>query len=116
MRCKGSFTIEAALIMPVILGIIVLFLYIAMFAHDRCAIEYICQSAALYGADESDPDKAAEYAHDRLNSGLILDWNTQIGAQSDEKCVILTIDGAPPVFPGTYRHTVKAYKHFCPKY
>ncbi len=117
MRFKGSYTVEAALIMPLVLGIIVLFLYAAMFAHDRCAMEYICQSAVIRGVYEDDPDEtAAEYAGVKLASDLLLNWNTDIRSESDEKYVILTVEGSPPLFPGTYLHTAKAYKHFCPKY
>ena len=49
-KVKGSFTVEAALIMPVILGVIVLSDYISMFAYDRCVIEYVCQSVCADAA------------------------------------------------------------------
>jgi hypothetical protein len=39
MELKGSFTIEAALIMPLILGTIVALLYMSFFLHDNAVIK-----------------------------------------------------------------------------
>lgn len=39
MELKGSFTIEAALIMPLILGTIVALLYMSLFLHDNAVIK-----------------------------------------------------------------------------
>ncbi|MBO4904703.1 MAG: pilus assembly protein [Lachnospiraceae bacterium] len=39
-KTNGSFTVEAALIMPLILGVIVLFIYICLHCYDRCVTEY----------------------------------------------------------------------------
>ncbi len=100
-----------------ILGVIVLFIYIAMFAYDRCAIRYICASAAADAVYEPDPAFAAEeYAAERLSGRLILDWDTGIRTEDDEEHVILTVEAALPLFGRTFTYTEKAYKHFCPKY
>lgn len=39
MELKGSYTIEAALIMPLILGTIVVLLYMSFFLHDNAVIK-----------------------------------------------------------------------------
>lgn len=38
MELKGSYTIEAALLMPLILGTIVILIYMSFFLHDRAVI------------------------------------------------------------------------------
>ena len=106
MRYKkeGSFTIEAALIMPFVLGIIMLFIYIGMFAFDRCTIEYVCQEtvcAAVYDNNDSE-NEATERILSNLSERLILDWD-MAEAKTD-------------LFNRTFVHTAKAHKHFCPKY
>lgn len=38
MELKGSYTVEASLLMPIILGIIVILLYMSFFLHDRAVM------------------------------------------------------------------------------
>ncbi len=117
MRYKGSFTIEAALVIPMILGVMVLFIYASMFAHDRCAMEYICQSAcarAVYTPDCT--EEARRSADSRLAEALMLDWDTDVCAREENDLLILDVEARVWLFDRSFTHTAKAYKHFCPKY
>jgi len=38
MELKGSYTIEAALLMPLILGTVVILIFTSFFLHDRAVI------------------------------------------------------------------------------
>lgn len=75
-RLKASYTIEAALIFPLIMGVIVFIIYMSFFLHDRAVMKSCAYQAALKGSlirtSESDMRsealKAAEYNID----GLIL--------------------------------------------
>ncbi len=118
IRKRGSFTVEAALIMPMILGVIVLFIYIAMFAHDRCVLEYACQTASARAAyDRSDPEEEAERIMElNTRSSLILNWDMDMHASADETVVTAYIEATPPVLNITYTHSASAYGYFCPKY
>lgn len=104
--------------MPMILGVIVLFLYIAMFAHDRCAMEYVCQTAvagAVYS--EEDPVAAArDHIDENLSKRLTLKWDTDIRVYEDDEKVTAQIEAASVLFHRTFLHETAAYKHFCPKY
>ncbi len=103
--------------MPMILGITVLFLYIAMFAHDRCAIEYICQTSCAKSVYEPDHRAIAEEtAENALSGKLILEWDTDVSAEETKEALILTIYAKNRLYDRVYRHTATAYKHFCPKY
>ncbi len=114
---KGSFTVEAALIMPMILGVTVLFLYGAMYAHDRCVIEYACEVGAQKAVYEDDPGTmAVEKADSVLNEQLILSWDSNISVHEDENTVEVRIDAATTLFNRIFSHNAKAFKHFCPKY
>ena len=118
MRYRGSFTIEAALIMPMILGIIVLFIYIAMFAHDRCAIEYVCETACAMSVYEKGQyeSHAKDYAIKGLSDRLILKWDTDVRSYSDELNLYTEIEASSPVVNRLYIYKARANKHFCPKY
>ena len=75
-RLKASYTVEAALIFPLIMGVIVFIIYMSFFLHDRAVMKSCAYQAALKGSlirtSESDMRsealKAAEYNID----GLIL--------------------------------------------
>ncbi len=118
MRHRGSFTVEAALIMPVILGVIVMFIYAGMFLFDRCSFEYICQQASFSAAGEGGDieTKAEEYVRNELSKRLILDWDTDIRIYSDERVLITTIEAGNDLFAGSFIHTARTNRHFCPKY
>ncbi|MBR6159239.1 MAG: pilus assembly protein [Lachnospiraceae bacterium] len=116
-REKGSFTVEAALIMPVILGIIVLFINAAMVFYDRCIMEYACQTACartVYGAASG--AEAEEYIREELSENLVKNWDIHVEATDNEEFVMAGIKASEPLFRDEYVHKAKAYKHFCPKY
>ena len=118
MRYRGSFTVEAALIMPMILGVIVLFIYIGMFMFDRCTIEYICQQASCTAVREGGDieDAAVRYAQKEISERLILDWDTEIHTAFDDRSLLTTIEAKCPLFDMTFTHSARAPGHFCPKY
>ena len=104
--------------MPLILGVIVLFLYIAMFVHDRCAMEYVCQAAvagAVYSGKEA-TDAAEEYIDDNLSKRLTGRWETMIKVYEDDESVTAQIEATTPLFGKAFLHSATANKHFCPKY
>ena len=116
-REKGSFTVEAALLMPMILGVTVLFIYISMFCFDRCTILYVSEFACLNALNESDPESYAKGNIDaELSKKLICRWDTDISVASDETGITASIRASSGVFGGVYEYIVRANKHFCPDY
>ena len=117
-KAEGSFTIEAALIMPVILGVIVMFLYAAMFCHDRCVIEYVthiaCQRAAY--EEERVIETANEYIQENLPQMLILDWDTTVNTVNRDDSIDVEVRAQTPVFGSGCIHRATVHKHFYPKY
>ena len=105
---KGSFTVEAALIMPVILGVIVLFIYVAMFCYDRCVIEYVCQSVCTGDAfDGMGGGDIERDVRDRLFGRLAGKWDTKISTDTDETFVYVTIEAVTPLFERTFVHRAR---------
>ena len=41
MRRRGSYTIEASFLMPLIIGVIMFILYMAYFTHDRAILQLL---------------------------------------------------------------------------
>ncbi|MBO5550729.1 MAG: pilus assembly protein [Lachnospiraceae bacterium] len=68
-RFKASYTVEAALIFPFIMGVMVFIIYISFYLHDRAVMKSCAYQAALKGslirsstsAMENEARKAAEY-------------------------------------------------------
>ena len=117
IRKRGSFTVEAALIMPVILGVIVTVIYIAMFCHDRCVIEYSCRVSSAKAAYDTDPEQtAAVVSEQNLGRFLILDWDTGIDTDYDDETVTTRVEATCPVINRAFIHRATAYRHFRPKY
>lgn len=114
---KGSFTVEAALIMPVILGTTVLFINAAMVFYDRCTMEFICQMACQRAVYDSEAEMSIdEDITDQLSEKLILNWDTAVETNSDDEYISAQITASGRFFNSIFIHKAKACKHFCPKY
>ena len=113
---QGSFTVEAALIMPVILGIIVLLIYIACFLFDRCTIEYAVRTACMMGVYEEGRYSAEQHIDSILPPKLILDWDTQAQVSEDDNRLTVTVSAVPKLYMKRFIHSAYALKHFCPNY
>ncbi|MBR6329926.1 MAG: pilus assembly protein [Lachnospiraceae bacterium] len=49
-RLKGSYTVEASFLMPMILTVIVVIIYLSFFLHDRAVLSSAAYTAALRGS------------------------------------------------------------------
>ena len=49
-KLEGSYTVEASLLFPFILSVIILLMYFAFFLHDRCVMNVSAYEAALRGS------------------------------------------------------------------
>ena len=116
-NADGSFTVEAALIMPVIVGIIVLFIRLSFVCYDRVVIESICQQACIEAACEEDEISfVKEYISNDLEDKLICDWDTDISVYTENDHIIAEVNARTGLFPKAFKHTARANKLFCPKY
>lgn len=73
---KASYTVEAALIFPFIMGVVVFIIYMSFFLHDRAVMKSCAYQAALKGSlvrtSESDMRSEAQKAAEYNIDGLIL--------------------------------------------
>ncbi len=118
IRKRGSFTIEAAFITPMILGVTVMFIYTAMYCHDRCVIEYVSRMAcelAVYGDEE--PEAAVmEFISGNLPQKLMCCRNVDIRSYSEDDSIVAEVEAETTLFAGTFVNKAKARKHFFPRY
>ncbi|MCR4909072.1 MAG: pilus assembly protein [Lachnospiraceae bacterium] len=81
-KYPGSYTVEASLLFPLILGVISLVIYTAFFLHDRAVLDAASYQAALRGSlvtsDKSDFLSKAEKAGDEILSGRLLATRTLV--------------------------------------
>lgn len=67
---KGSFTVELALLMPLMIGVFLFIFFLAYDMHDRCMIEKACYVAALRGSQETETDRMEGAAREALGEVL----------------------------------------------
>ena len=75
-KYKGSYTVEAAFIFPLVMSVIVLIIYLSFFIHDRAVMDAASYQAAMRGSlvtsERSDFLKKAEKAGDDLLKEALL--------------------------------------------
>lgn len=98
MRKKGSYTIEAALLMPLIIGTIVWIIYMAYFTHDRAILQQCACIAALRGSQVRTGDAAAyteaKECSTQLPHGRLLGaWELEDIVEIDSDSVKVSYEG-----------------------
>jgi hypothetical protein len=91
---RGSYTVEASLIFPFIMGTVVFIIYMSFFLHDRAVMKSCAYQAALKGSliRTGGPDmvREAKKAADYNIEGLLLmteDLQTEVSLSGTEICV-----------------------------
>ena len=51
MRWKGSYTVEAAFVIPIVLGVVFVLLYALFWAHDQCVLQANIQNGLIQYSD-----------------------------------------------------------------
>ena len=88
---SASYTIEAALVFPLIMGVIVFLIYISFFLHDRAVMKSCAYQAALKASlirtSSSDMEQEARKAANYNIDGLLLateDLSTEVNVSGKE--------------------------------
>ena len=97
-QVNGSYTIEAALVFPLIMTVIVFIIYMSFFLHDRSVMSSCAYQAALKaslirtGADDmkAEADRAAAYSIEGL---LLATENVEINTSVSGKEVKVSYQG-----------------------
>ena len=53
MRWKGSYTVEAAFVIPIVLGVVFVLLYALFWVHDQCVLQANIQNVEAHFAAKS---------------------------------------------------------------
>lgn len=88
---KGSFTIEASVIVPMILMVFVLIVYAVFYYHDKNILEGAAYETAVVGSGRSEPEEAEirAYFRKRIQGKLILFGQVQEEISMDKEEVIV---------------------------
>ena len=88
MRKKGSFTIEAAIIIPILMFVVMLVIQLSFFLYNRHAITVMASQAALYGVQMETEGKPMiekelhSFLKEETESRLLFtesaDWNVKV--------------------------------------
>lgn len=99
MNTKGSYTVEAALLMPFILGVIVALIYLGFFLHDRTVLEETVYMAALKASFyESKGDSYMEElmkneCENVIANKLLIAGNCKVTVEADSNDLMVKITG-----------------------
>lgn len=85
-RLRGSFTVEAAVIVPLTMFIVVTFIYMAFYLHDKVVMsctgaDYILENAADYSGSLTDIEDNTE---EMLESRLIIADSICVSVSEDD--------------------------------
>ena len=85
-RLRGSFTVEAAVIVPLTMFIVVTFIYMAFYLHDKVVMsctgaDYILENAADYSGSLTDIEENTE---EMLESRLIIADSISVSVSEDD--------------------------------
>ena len=102
--------------MPVILGVIFMFIYLAMFGYDRCVIQYVSQMACERAVCEDSDKNIEEYILTNLPGMLICSRDISVYSNSDKESVSVEVNVRMMPFDRVFVHKARAVKLFYPKY
>lgn len=85
---KGSFTIEAAIIIPFIVCLLMTILFLGFFLYDRCSMERAAGSAALRGSQEIWESSNVQYQKADEGIDFVLSHNLLGTDQVDKQITI----------------------------
>ena len=92
-RLRGSFTIEAAFVIPFILAVVVSFINITFFCHDKAVLSYLGERACLVAANVRDGEdicqKAKEVFEQEAKEQLMGKWEFMTEVYIEGDCVEL---------------------------
>lgn len=92
---KGSYTVEASLLMGMIIPVLVSIIYIGFFLHDRSFTQAAAYEAAVYGClHTDDKDADVQSAARKLTEGRLLGTaGIESSGTLDKKSVQIHYDG-----------------------
>jgi hypothetical protein len=95
---KGSYTIEASLLLPMILSIIMILMFLSFYVHDRCILYSIAYTAALRGSEvQSDEEKifreVEESSNKLLENKLLVTRNVNTDIKISSKDIAVSYQG-----------------------
>ncbi len=98
MKKRGSYTIEAALLMPLIIGSILFIIYAAYYTHDRAVLQKCANIAALRGSqiraeDEVVYSAAKENSTQLIQEKLLGSWELTDTVETEQESVRVVYEG-----------------------
>ena len=88
----GSFTIEAAMILPMLLGVFALILTMLFYYHDKNVVGAIAHETVVMGCGKEEMDVAVrdQYFQKRIQGKLLLFSGVDVETQVREEEIVMT--------------------------
>lgn len=94
-RQKGSFTIEAAMLIPIILFLIATMITILFYWHDRTVLKGLVYETAVIGAEKvSDTGELETYANELLEGKLLWFPTATVTVEKEENQVVVKAEAS----------------------
>ena len=94
-RQKGSFTIEAAMLIPMILFLIATMITILFYWHDRAVLKGLVYETAVIGAERAAATGELEtYANELLEEKLLWFPTATVTVEKEESQVVVKVEAS----------------------
>ena len=104
-RLRGSYTVEAALVFPFILSVIVLILYFSFYIHDRSILNHAAYVAALRGSQINGTQdifaKVDQYSKDLIENRLLGTKQIERSVKITKDKILVTYEGKMQIPAGS---------------
>jgi len=94
---KGSYTVEASFLLPVILSVIVLVIYLSFYLHDRAVLSSAAYTAALRGSQMKEGSDIAgdvtKQAEELIRNRLLGTTEVETRVESNGSSIVVSYGG-----------------------
>ncbi len=92
MKTKGSFTVEASIVVPLVLFVFIVLMNILFYYHDKNVLTAVAHETVSIGSGrkEQSAKELEQYFYSRVNGRLLLFTWVQGGVTVDETHTMLT--------------------------
>lgn len=91
MKTKGSFTIEASFVVPVVLFVFIVLMNVLFYYHDKNILTAVAHETVCVGCGRTGqgPEELEQYFYSRVNGRLLVFTWVQGDISADETSILL---------------------------
>lgn len=96
IRKRGSYTVEAAITIPIVIGVILFVLYICIFSYDRVVIHHAIVSELYKDVEEEEDaiisEQITESVSNKIRNNVIANWEVEVNTEIDTTSIVVSVN------------------------